>query len=486
MAKSARADSGPTTSQPTILVADVRRQVDDEAIREGLVVWRKLDKHGQACASCHSPDGIELAAYDFDSQNIRRRAANHLLEPDGIKIDQMILALRDKFGFKKLLDPMVDRPMQPGGAVLPGSTPIERDLAFAKSLNRFARSLMGGPISSDADAVCAQRELARLDCRTVPIGIPMNRISEDGFHGAEHATIASWLPDVPPSIEPSRRRELTALADGYLENPTTARLQALDAGYIPASRSARSAADQISLAKYRAMLLFQHSLRTQALGKLDEPVLNPAWSHHPESNPMWEIGDLARVYERAGVGMLGFPPDVQTKKSGGPTPAEQMKELRLAWFWAGWLCDPSLQNSGPARTTQRGDYFTGYLWKDGPYPAHNAFMITKKLVAESTPTHFRLDYSGFLTGVKSGELVDPVHRSIYRKFVCNSFRMSLYLLRSELVRSGGVHLKEATLQQARSIGAYLAVAAPARSHEDAVLVSGVLARIVRAKELGRD
>src|SRR5579871_1569443 len=121
------------------LVAAPKRWVKPEAAkdyREGLAIWRKPGKTPDhaACASCHGPDGLEIAAYNFDDANIRRRAAIHISPEDADKVVAMIHAEREMLGLKILLDPMKDRPFQPGGEVLPGATPEERDNALGVEL----------------------------------------------------------------------------------------------------------------------------------------------------------------------------------------------------------------------------------------------------------------------------------------------------------------------------------------------------------------
>ena len=77
----------------SIAVAGVVRNKDD-AYETGLALWRKPDKLGHACASCHSADGIELAVYNYDLATIRRRATPHLGAEDAAKLGQYFVSLR--------------------------------------------------------------------------------------------------------------------------------------------------------------------------------------------------------------------------------------------------------------------------------------------------------------------------------------------------------------------------------------------------------
>lgn len=66
-------------------------------IREGVAASRKKGGFGESCASCHSPDLIELAVYDFGDDTLRRRANSHVSTKDREKMVAMIHALRDKY-----------------------------------------------------------------------------------------------------------------------------------------------------------------------------------------------------------------------------------------------------------------------------------------------------------------------------------------------------------------------------------------------------
>src|SRR5579862_1231443 len=108
--------------------------VADKDYVEGLAVWRTPDHNELACAFCHSPDGIEIASYNFGDEDIHRRAVPHLGNAGADKIVSFMHAVRRKYHITKLLDPMLNRPLQPGGEALPGKTSAARDLAFAREL----------------------------------------------------------------------------------------------------------------------------------------------------------------------------------------------------------------------------------------------------------------------------------------------------------------------------------------------------------------
>lgn len=173
-------------------------QTTDAVIADGLVVWRKPDANGNACANCHSPDGIELARFNFSDEDIRRRDAVHVQPPESEKIVAMIRTLRDKYGFNgKLLDPINDRPFQPGGQPIAGANSRERD--YNTALQTFAvklPTLFGPRIDSIAKAISARDELIAFDTRNERIGVPFPRLSEDIARGTQYGLMNDWFTEV--------------------------------------------------------------------------------------------------------------------------------------------------------------------------------------------------------------------------------------------------------------------------------------------------
>jgi len=73
-----------------------------------------------------------------------------------------------------------------------------------------------------ADAHAAMAEMQALDLRTLPIGVPLPRFTEDRFNGPEHRDINDYMPIVPHI--PSDPGAYYAKDDAYLTNPTDAGL----------------------------------------------------------------------------------------------------------------------------------------------------------------------------------------------------------------------------------------------------------------------
>ena len=443
-----------------------------------LNAWRKLDTKGQACSSCHSPDGLELAVYNFSDSDILRRAQNHLPDADAEQILVQIHELRKAFHIEAELDPMKDRPLQPGGEVLDGATPMVRDKRFSENLRDQLPTLFGPPIRSLDEAAKARDEVLGINLTQLKIGIPFNRLSEDVAHGSEHASIATWISDV--KLERDVPHELE---DVYIADPSAKNYQAIESFLTNPDNRPSSPAQAIGLNKKRSLLYFQHVMRMKLTGKkLD---IQPA-----RLNPMWDLGERARLDGHLSMDRLGLPDDVAAKKKAGPSYFDQLHDLRLPWYWLGWMFDPSLERISGLGESIRGDYFSRYLTTDGPYPMHSAFMITRKIVEESfapsawtvqVPQHLKIYYSTFTddNGFNTMLPTDPEHRQLFENFAKNSFRMNLYLELAELKKTNTIYQRPMLIQQIRRMKVVFT------DPEDQALADQVLSAIAKGKDGAR-
>lgn len=456
------------------------------AFRSGLAEWRSPDLANTRCAFCHSPDGLEIAAYNFSDEDIRRRAIPHLGPEGADKIVAFIHEVRKRYSIKKLLDPMNDRPLQPTGKYFEGNTPEARDAAFGKSLVPLLPTLTTGDVNSLETALKAKEELDRVDPRKLEVGIPFNRISEDGFHGKEHATFAHWIADTPVQLHfPWFAYFL--VQDSYLANPNSSEFFKLER-FPEHDQTKFYLSQQMANSKYRALLIFQHVLRLQLMGKdaFDRvgPVLFGDSGYKTVSNPLFELGVFADQRGDIPFDQFQFPDATLNKKVGGPTQAEQIKQICVPSLWAGWLMDEGLQRIDTCPGPRAARIITERLLSDGPYPMHDAFMITKKLVTQGyeaeawndqAPQHFAVDYSGFLAqnNLKKYEPADPAARELYRKFVVNSLKMSMFLYQDQLEKNHTQYPNDPSLDNIAEIQGYVKDVAPA----DAAMVDGLAAKI---------
>jgi hypothetical protein len=468
----------------------------NETLQEGLRLWRKPGaiQNGAACATCHSPDGIELAIYNFDDSNIKRRALPHLGDPDADRIVAYIHALREKLGFTKLRDPNEDRPLQPGGHVLPGATAADRDLAFGNELAPLLPHLFQGRIESLADAQAAEKEVLKLDPVNLKIGIPLNRLSEDYVHGAEHSSIAQWLPEVPPSVNAADLEKWYAAEDAYLANPSSSAL----AGLIKMHRDSVNTARSLGLAsmsafKFRALLVLQDRMRRH-LEDTGGPESADVLATNT-FNSIWEVGETARDFKGKGLMLMGMAPDEQLKKLVGPPLEDQLGQMRAGWFWAGWLSDQGLFRTSLDLKTRLGLWFSQSMSQDGPYPIHDVYAATRQQAVlsnvpdawtetEGASRHRIWDYAGLRS---FGEYFTDMpktepNRSLYVRFATNCFRMNLQLLRQDLKETNTVWIRRNTKANANQLAQFIEQQDPS----DKATVDGVVADIERLADEAKE
>jgi hypothetical protein len=409
-----------------------------QQIQPNLDAWFKKDTKGQSCASCHSVDGIELRS--FLDQDIRRRTARH-------HQGEVANVIRTQIGSHPKVSGEVGinlRPLQPAGRALPGKTPTIRDNAFLVSLKSKHPTLFS-PIQNLKDALTFQRTILKIDLKQVPIGIEMNRLSSDGEHGSEYQTIANWFPDVASFDSDILRPELEA----YYKNPTDELLSQIDNKLLSISKPI-DGITELALAKYRSLMVYQHELRTKKTSQF-----------LPKNNPFWQVADFARLYAESDPQLVRVPEDIAIAKNMTSTFRNQLKQLRLPWFWLGWIRDPSLTKSSQSKETVRAEYFSRFLEEDGPYIGHEAFMLSRKLAEQTRNPHykgipFEIQYSFFLTNTPliEREPKDPKSKALFRQLTANSFKMSLYLLERDLKKNSKAIRKVPQASQMKFIRQY--------------------------------
>jgi hypothetical protein len=388
--------------------------------------------------------GLELSAFNFGREDLVRRASAHLPLELQKQVVEMIVGQR-----RGILSPDL-RPMQPGGAVLAGATAGDRDAAFLFSLARVTPKLALTRVDSLAGAKAVRDEVLAVDLTKLRVGIEMNRLSEDGFHGKEHATLAHWIPDTPVASG------AMAEQDAYVKNPGPETLAALDAAVLKTAPQ-KSTIQMLSLAKYRALLVLADGLRVGLTSAQFPPVTDPLLRGEGGGNPFWQVAEIARTSETYSGEQLGLPPEMIAAKSAGPAFPEQMKEMRLPWYWLGWIADPALTHSGEIGETRRADYFTQTLLNEGPYPSHALFMLFRKLLAQPAGRPFEVQFSFLILNqpLTSLEPKSKEERALFRQVAGNAFRAMLYLLRDDLKRTGKTYIRESQLLQVRQMAGYL-------------------------------
>lgn len=449
-----------------ILNEDALRNIIDSALPS----WRKLDANGASCASCHAPDGFDLAWVGFSRETILRRARPHVPEGDAVAIANMIQAHRLLHDIPQR-DPLEFRPFQPGGRVLPGETSAERDLAFAVELARRGFSIVTERIETLEQARAAANQLVEADLTELPCGIPFNRWSEDIHHGSEHGTLGDWMPDLPHRVKPGAQLAWRNLENRYLSDPSEENFWALwDGAHDLLEPQATGPFRELVTHKYRAALIAQHEFRMEATGGpalasggpmafvahplAYEPDDEPGRFKELVPNPAWHIGEVANFYRTNYYSYeeLGVPSQVQQGLAPDTDSRDQMAHLHLPWTWLGWLHDRGRQRTSRLARVRNANYLAVPLFRhDGGYPIHGAFAIAAKMAVHSVdedswvlremPVRVQTNYGNLMRDDLHivHEPQDPTALWVYRRILCNSFRMTMLLLEADYELHNSIH-----------------------------------------------
>ena len=427
-------DSGTTTPMTPL-----------EAQAQALKLWRDDDRtlHPKgSCSGCHGADFYDLARIGSSNTDILRRAKIDGASPqEAAALAQAIQQIRSRDNLP-LENPRTFRPFQPGGAVLPGQTPIERDINFAKSLEPLLPTLFGARIDSLEKAKQARAELmdlikgdnaakansSKLNLRSLPSGIQYPLWSADLAQGESEGTLNDWLADIALDATPDFKTQWHALQDAYLSNPSDENFWRMYAA-VPTMTATKpferctigginpnlacGAVDDFARHKLRSAMIGQHLMRTQhaaragfAQGALAFSYLdNASYAAKNEflgGNDLWEIGDSARVMLddnqapgtlRTSLAALGLPKFVVESVSAVGSVSTEQQRLRVAWFWIGFTFDPSFARISGSNSTKVGEYMVGSLIDENMH-LHNAFSQQIRLIAKGYLPEANVKISG--------------------------------------------------------------------------------------------
>ena len=400
-----------------------------------------------SCAGCHGADFFDLARVGSTDEDIVRRATEDGATRDEAEaLRRAVREMRVDMGLPET-DPRAFRPFQPGGAPLlsdaTGSdrvVAVMRDVAFGRSIEARLPTLFGPRIGSLGAARRAADQLLdiaegtdraganpdRVQLRDLPNGIPYPLWSADLHHGAHEGTLNDWIADVAHEAPPAEQDAWFAIQDTWLAAPTRENFWRM---YVAAedlvqttqfehcaftgeytfAESACFASRRFSRAKFLSALIGQHQLRVPFAGGAedlmdgalafantdDDPALDFMKDRkEPRYLPAspWDIGDDARVMIhrekapgtlREQLGTRGFPSFVVDSVDPARNTTDEEEDLRVAWFWQGFVMDPSFQRIGKG-TSGSAEYMV------------ESFNNTNRFVHLSFSAHMRLAAKGFL------------------------------------------------------------------------------------------
>jgi mono/diheme cytochrome c family protein len=408
--------------------ADLRARISarpvDQALAEGLVAWRTVGERG-ACASCHGPEGIDLARIGFTDADLLRRAMGQgLSSDDAQKIVRMIHALRERYEIDAFCDPRAPF-LQPGHGVLPGATKAERDLALVDELSRHEIHLGDGvPIHTVAEANQTIANLLSTWMIGLRVGFAMNRWTEDGTLGDEHLSSAEWIPEYPSHPLPEHEAEWYALHDRYLAEPTYANLWAISdavpklTGPAPAWTGPPGRFTRWNQRKYQAVLLGQHLLRTNRAER--PPTMSDEeleFYHSGEKgdrreaiasrgpDAIWGVGST--MTSSGGISIGELRPDMAPFTTDTTRLGRSEKELYddtrragIPWMWLAHALDPSRQFIEHGNSSVEY-YVTKFPGREGrDLPIHQLMQNVFISIGEVEGNDTRVSVGGRLAGTR--------------------------------------------------------------------------------------
>ncbi len=472
----------------------------DPVIAAGLAAWRKPDGNGVRCVDCHTPFAYDIALFNFNRADVRLATTPHLPQADADAIFDMIEMLRAQYppagGLK---DFRTFRPLQPGGGVIVGGTNAsanERDAAFGFYLQQHFL-LAQDRIVTLAQARAAAQQLIDVNVASVPVGIKFNLWSrsvlrEGAVTGGE---VAEWLPSAGIQPKPQFAEYWFALQDAYLRDPSNENFWAiyhasaywtqLDAhNFVPGTTHGNWA--YVVKGQFLANALFAHDELLKARGLPSQLASENGVRPFPaqrgvstaELAPFWNVGDNARVVQNQGfTGMTtrnkeSVHVDLSYNNNLAEVSGWQIGDLRLTWFWIGWMMDNSLRFSGEGSTLS-GEYFIGSLWSGETdnartgdsdsshgYRMHQVFFNAVQQFKlgfkpgawrdNSGTQHFEASKGYYLgydrwrprTQYQTTDIGLPGANALYKRLLSNHLRAALLVHADEARRAGGTYYSE--------------------------------------------
>ncbi|MGL4573725.1 MAG: hypothetical protein ACRCV9_02940 [Burkholderiaceae bacterium] len=478
----------PPTIAPPNLSAEQRQQYV-----AGLTVWRKPGhpdaSKGASCAQCHSPDGIELARYNFTDNDILRRAKPHLEDKDAQAVLAFIKLQRDIYKLNgKLLDPMEDRPFQPGGKPIEGATAPQRDYNATKQVYAVKMpTLFSGRIDTPEKAAKARDEILNFNLRTERNPVPCARLAEDIFHGKEHGDTNDWLPEFPNFAKTAAQQTAWfKLQDEYLTNPTEENLYEMISAATEVFEHYNNPdlpenfPRKVAVRKYMALLLGQHLFRREAMGDrtMSDTYMtgenyykhrymhreNPSKPSLDLANFFFEVGDVVKTGIDDNKLELVNSPESRSKHNPDVPLGQMYRKMDVPW----WVCGQTFNAHLPTSGSNRQEYYPSGLGGSrspsrggngttAPYAVAESFTRMKMEVEASfRPQKTAADKPATTPVVGTNDLyhlgfaslgndavcddatkckfVNEEHRQLHHTFDANVERMQLFLMRDTLAK----------------------------------------------------
>lgn len=390
----------------------------EKALAEGKEVWRKTEKDAP-CFSCHGPDPVDLAKIGFSDGVILRRAMTHLTEPNAKKIVDYVQAFRQKLSEKnenpgqklELFDPLMFRPLQPGGAPSPGNSNLERDLNWFTNLQQIGVLFATKKLQTHDEIRIAIKQLNTIDLSIHKQPIVFSRYTEDEFRGSDHKTTDEWIPQFPMRVIEGKSEELLNLHDNYLADAGNdlkfwayfdriLELQVPDIKWSDAvnvpEKEVRQKSNWTSalVERYKAVQIFQFQLRNGRLPDKTAGLKKGDESKMSFRSPFWKVG--GSLFQSESVNgqnpyakeiAFSVPPSTAGWKER-PVEIDTLR-IVLPWWQMGQIWDPGLLNTQPGKVfgyhverftwhlTLSGTDWTKKAYDERMFPRYLPFFAAK-------------------------------------------------------------------------------------------------------------
>ena len=253
------------------------------------------------------------------------------------------------------------------GGILPGKTSQDRDEAFGAQLEKLYPTWFSPKPRTYKEALRDAKLLTKVPLDTIRTGFDFDELSNDPFRNKTSLTINDWIPDIEVSEE-----QATRFGEEYSDSKLSTPIRDIQLKLQEIQGKPKTSFEHLSQLKRLALLEYERYLLTG-----DKPVPGELSQKFPE-DPIWAVGNWARVMNGFTPETLGIPPAKITSLRMQPGQKLNLSRMALSWFWVAWMRDPSLLSTSRDKPALDGQYMSETVWLVGPLAMHNAFFCTRR------------------------------------------------------------------------------------------------------------
>ena len=398
----------------------------DGLIETGLKAWRTTGsiEMGASCASCHAPDALDLAYFDYSDFTLRRRGSEHVSRKIGeLNASQLedIVNLVHALRVKHNIEPKPNREyrlLQPAGQRFfeNDGSEIDKDEVLAQFFANKGFRFATVPLLGRDEAILQKQEWLELDVRQVPLGETLALWSEDPFYGMEHASLSDWLPALPVIPKTGYETEWFELHDRYLRQPTNENLLSIfERMEAWTHRPFDGNGAELMKNKYKAMLIAQHGFRSELTGVEQSGNLFRGELGLGLARTFREIAELACFHQTSAIEL---PAELLNRYGPSEWIKVQMNVIHVKWLWKSWLADPVF-----------------YDWTDGDGPCNEETGLHLHMAYRAAKSSMEAAFGSADPRMPLIPVILPVMENPGTSSLLifeNSYRMFMHLLLDDL------------------------------------------------------